>query len=218
VRGARRATCCALLLAAVAACAQFDLGLGHHATEAAPATPHLVAVRAFAAPERAVVLDPSFGFSLKRGAPGVPPAERAAAVGRAAAFALGDALTRGLRAAGIGATNAPDTGAAAPESAMVVAGSFEKIDQGRRRRVGRVASGAGESDVVADARLIAPNGRVLLVLHVDSARLADAGTSEVRGRSLRTADANRDAASVGREIARRIVDFARRSGWLASAG
>jgi hypothetical protein len=43
-----------------------------------------------------VTLDPSLGFSLQRGRAGVPPAERAAAVGRAAAFVLADNITQQL--------------------------------------------------------------------------------------------------------------------------
>jgi Domain of unknown function (DUF4410) len=161
------------------------------------------------------VLDPSFGFSLRRGSPGVPHAERAAAVGRAAAFALGEALTRTLRTAGLDAASTLDSTSAPPAGAVVVSGAFDRIDQGRRRRVGRVGEGAGESRVVAEARVTAPDGRVLLAIRADSERIPGEGaTTEVRGVRVRIADANRDAGRVGRAIGRRIVDFARRSGWL----
>ena len=58
--------------------------------------PDLIIVQRFAAPRRIVTLDPSLGFSLQRGRAGVPPAERAAAVGRAAAFVLADNITQQL--------------------------------------------------------------------------------------------------------------------------
>ena len=58
------------------------------------ARPDLIIVRRFATPRRIVALDPSLGFSLQRGHAGVPPAERAASVGRATAFILADTITQ----------------------------------------------------------------------------------------------------------------------------
>ena len=177
-------------------------------------------VRSFVAPARAVVLDPSFGFSLRRGQPGVPRAERAAGVSRAAAFALGDGIVQTLRAAGLDARSILPADGAPPEDAVVVGGVFDKIDQGRRRHVGRIRPGEGESRVIADARIEAPGGRVLLTIHADSDQIAGEGgsgdTTQVRGVRVTIADANRDAGRVGREIGRQIVDFARRSNWLAA--
>src|SRR5579864_4303821 len=78
MRSLFRAAIAAFCLAVLAGCApQRAGGLTH---------PNLIAVREFAFSTGVVTLDPSFGFSLYRGSPGVPPRQRAEAVGRAAGF------------------------------------------------------------------------------------------------------------------------------------
>ena len=219
MRRVLRAAFSGALMLALAACA--ELGLGMHGATGVPEKPEQLVVRSFVAPERAIVLDPSFGFSLRRGQPGVPRAERAAGVSRAAAFALGEGVVETLRAAGLDARSTLQAGGAPPEDAVVVGGVFDKIDQGRRRHVGRVGPGEGQSRVVADARIEAPGGGILLTVHAHSDHIADEGgsgdTARVRGVRVTIADANRDAGRVGREIGRQIVDFARRSNWLPAA-
>jgi len=189
------------------------LGLG---ATGVPVRPAIIIVRGFEAPEGVVVLDPSFGFSLHRGAPGVPRTERAAAVARAASFAVDDAIVQSLRAAGLDAAIASE--AAPNPDAVTVRGVFTAIDQGRRRSVGRVGPGEGASRVVADARLDGPGGRQWLAFHADSDRIeAQEGSSptvQVKGTRLAVADANRDGKRVGQAIGQAIIDFARRSGWL----
>ena len=71
-----KADCVALLALALAGCAEVET--------AGLARPNLIIVREFAASEGVVTLDPSFGFSLYRGAAGVPPRQRAASVGLSA--------------------------------------------------------------------------------------------------------------------------------------
>src|SRR5438045_96875 len=58
---------------------------------AAVGRPNAIIVREFALNQAAITLDPTFGFSLYRGTPGVPPRQRAASAGRAVAFNLGGA-------------------------------------------------------------------------------------------------------------------------------
>ena len=219
MRRVLRAALCGVLALALAACGEF--GLGGHDAGRVPEKPEQLVVRRFVAPEPAIVLDPSFGFSLRRGSPGVPRAERAAGVGRAAAFALDDGIVRTLRAAGLDAATSLETNGPPPEDAVVISGEFEKIDQGRRRHVGRIGPGEGESRVIADARITAPGGRILMKIHADSDQIPGEGgmgdTTRVRGVRVTVADANRDAARVGREIGRQIVDFARHADWLPPA-
>ena len=217
-RRALRAAFGGALLLALAGCAELGLG-GHHAT-GVPEKPEQLVVRSFAAPARAIVLDPSFGFSLRRGQPGVPRAERAAGVGRAAAFALGAGDCPDL--AGGGARRLRETG---PRARRPRTPSSSAANSRRSTRGGAAVSAgsdrararAGSSPTRASG---APGGRVLLTVHADSDQIAGEGgsgdTTKVRGVRVTIADANRYAARVGREIGRQIVDFARRADWLAA--
>src|SRR5205085_9944672 len=99
-----KAAFAALLLTILAGCIPQIAGPSGH--------PNLIIVREFTFSLGAVTLDPSFGFSLHRGEPGVPPRQRAAGVARAAAFSLADAITQQLAASGYDVTRS-DT--AAPE-------------------------------------------------------------------------------------------------------
>jgi len=198
---------------------------GDHAGSGYPPRPDIVIVRPFEVPESVVILDPSFGFSLRRGAPGVPRAERAAAVGRAAAFALADALIEDLKAAGLDAVPASSAAPVPEAKILIISGTFGEIDQGLRRSVGRVAPGAGQSRVVADARidyeLSGSTQKQLLTVHADSAEIAADKTSEPLtsiGSQLQIADANADAARVGRAIGQAIVELAHRANWVEQPG
>src|SRR6266851_9898575 len=128
MRSVLTAASAALFAVALAGCVPERAG--------SPAHPNPIIVREFAASPGAVTLDPSFGFSLYRGASGVPPSQRAAGVARAAAFSLADAITQQLAASGYDAirsdTAVPEPGA----RALIVSGAFRHIDEGRRRRVG----------------------------------------------------------------------------------
>src|SRR5712691_5892648 len=110
----------ALLLVALAGCA-LERGSAVH--------PNPIIVREFAVSPGVVTLDPSFGFSLYRGASGVPPRQRAAGVARAAAFNLADAITQQLSLLGYDAirsdTVMPEPGA----RGLIVSGAFPHIDE-----------------------------------------------------------------------------------------
>src|SRR5712691_958121 len=117
----------ALLLVALAGCA-LERGSAVH--------PNPIIVREFAVSPGVVTLDPSFGFSLYRGAAGVPPRQRAAGVARAAAFNLADTVVEQLRGLGYDAIRSD---AASPQPggrALIVTGAFRQINEGYRRRVG----------------------------------------------------------------------------------
>jgi hypothetical protein len=177
------------------------------------ARPAIVVVRTFEAREDVVAVDPSLGFSLRKGAPGVPRSVRAASVGRAAAFVLSDALVEELQAAGIDAVRAGPGAPPPAGSALVISGVFAKIDEGRR------GQGAGHSQVVADATVEyrSPAGapQRLLDLHEDSAELTEAGdTGGPRRAHYALAGVDADAARVGHAIGRAVVDLARRQNWL----
>src|SRR5260221_9991906 len=87
MRSVLTAVSAALLVVALAGCVPEGGALSH---------PNPIIVREFSASPGVVTLDPSFGFSLYRGASGVPPSQRAAGVARAAAFNLADAITQQL--------------------------------------------------------------------------------------------------------------------------
>src|SRR5204863_9484721 len=87
-----RTTVAVLLCLCATACAEQQT--------AALGRPNAIIVGEFALNQAAIMLDPTFGFSRYRGTPGVPPRQRAASVGRAVAFNVGDAIVEQLRRAG----------------------------------------------------------------------------------------------------------------------
>lgn len=184
-----------------------------------PAKPEIVVIRSFEVPEGVVDLDPTLGFSLRKGAPGVPQPVRAASVGRAAAFSLADAAVAELRAAGLDAMRADPQASLPAGSALVISGVFDRIEEGRRHRLG---GAGGRSAVAVDATIAYQSSGAapqrLLDLHEDSAALGEEGNSG-GGRRPRyaTAGVDADAQRVGREIARAVADLARHQNWLAPA-
>lgn len=193
----------ALLLVALAGCVL-------QSGAVAPAHPNLIIVREFSFSPGVVTLDPSFGFSLSRRAPGVPASERAAAVGRAAAFSLADAITTQLGLLGYDAIRSdsavPEPGA----RALIVSGTFRHIDEGRRRQVG-AENPSIAVDVEVDYLVGGGAPQRITELHLDSRQVPPAaivGVSAQRG-----ADVNLAASRVGGAIARYMSDTARLNSW-----
>lgn len=200
----------ALILLALASCVQ------QSAEQSTLVHPNVMIVREFAISPGVVTLDPSFGFSLHRGAPGVPPRQRAAGLGRAAAFEVADSAAERLRELGYDSVRSsgetPEPGA----RALIVTGAFREINEGYRRRVG-----AENSHIAADAQVqyVAPGAAptTILNLRLDSRQLGN--TAPVTGVSARRGggDLNAAARKIGIEIARQIAELARRNNWPAGA-
>jgi hypothetical protein len=203
IRTVLTAAAAALSLIALAGCVpQQETGPLAH--------PNPIIVREFAASVGVVTLDPSFGFSLARRGPGVPPGERAAGVARAAAFSLADAITTQLGLLGYDAirsdTAIPEPGA----RALIVSGAFRHIDEGRRRHVG-AENPAIAVDVDVDYQVGAAAPQRITELHLDSRQVPPAaivGASATRG-----ADVTLAASRVGGAIARYMSDTARLNNW-----
>jgi hypothetical protein len=178
------------------------------------AHPSPIIVREFTFAPEVVTLDPSFGFSLSRRAPGVPPSERAAAVGRAAAFSLADAITTQLRLLGYDAIRS-DTAVSEPGArALIVGGTFRHIDAGRRRQVGAENPNiAVDVDVDYQAGAAAPQR--IAQLHLDSRQVPPAA---IVGASVQHGvDVTLAASRVGGAIARYMSDTARLNNWPGAA-
>ncbi len=206
MRSAFSTAAAALLLLALAACdALQDSG--------PPVHPNVIIIREFAFSPGVVTLDPSFGFSLYRGAPGVPPRQRAASVGRAVAFSVADAMAQQLGQSGYDVicsdTAMPEPGA----RALIVSGTFRHIDEGRRRRVG-----AENPSVAVDAEIQYHAGRAapqrLAAFQIDSRQ----ASGEVIAVSARQgADVKAASARLGGAIARYVADAARLNKWPGAA-
>lgn len=170
-----------------------------------------IVVSDFAVPEGVVHLDPSFGFSLYRGEPGVPEQQRAHSVGRAVGFLVTDAIANRLRALGYDAATAVNPTPSSGHRALLVSGRFRAIDEGQRRRVGDE-----HSAVIADIDIKAelPGGAIQPVqsFAVDS-RSAPAAPPAA-GATQRETGVDADATRVGAEIARIVAEVARRNNWL----
>jgi hypothetical protein len=197
----------ALMLVCLAGCVPQD-------ASDASAHPNPIIVREFTYSLGVVTLDPSFGFSLSRGAPGVPPSQRAAGVARAAAFSLADAITTQLGLLGYDALRS-DTAVPAPGArALIVSGTFRHIDEGRRRHVGAENSNIAV-DVVVDYQAGGAAPQRITELHLDSRQTppdAIVGVSARRG-----ADVNLAASRVGGAIARYMNDTARLNNWPSAS-
>ncbi|MBV9863006.1 MAG: hypothetical protein JO267_12770 [Alphaproteobacteria bacterium] len=208
---------CGFILLGIAALLSIDGCVPQQEAGDTTGRPQLVVVRSLQAAPGSVVVDPSFGFSLYRGAPGVPLRARAASVTRAASFEIADAVTDALRRLGLDAIRS-DTVMPDPERrTLVVHGVFLRLDEGHKRRVGERGS-----RVVAEIRAdysgpgVAP--RQALGLRVDSDQLAGSGAGLQQARAgMETADVTADAARVGRVVAAALADLARRQGWVAAA-
>jgi len=188
---------------AAASCADQSGGLGL-------GRPNAIIVREFALNQAAVTLDPSFGFSLYRGTPGVPPRQRAASVGRAAAFNVSDAIVEQLRQAGYDAIRSDGTSAEPGGRALIVTGAFRHIDEGRRRRVGAEnpsVAVVGEIDYRTAAGA-APHRLTSFSLDSRQSRERVITASASRG-----SDLNAAAVRLGHEIAQTVLDVARRQNW-----
>ena len=186
-------------LTAAAAALLLLMSAGCVPQEAAPpGHPNPIIVREFAVSLGVITLDPSFGFSLYRGAPGVPPRQRAASVGRAAAFSVADAITTQLAALGYDAIRS-DTDEAEPGGrALIVSGSFSQINEGRRRQ------------------------NAHLGVDVEIAYQAAPGAAPTRltafhyGAGARTGGVNAAGGAIGRTIAGYASDLARANNWPAA--
>ena len=194
------AAAAALLFAGLAGCAP-------HREAASIGHPDLIVVRDLVFSPGVVTLDPSFGFSLHRGAPGVPLRQRADAVGRAAAFSLADRVTQDLDRLGYAAVRSDSATAEPGGRALIVTGRFQRIYEGHRRQNASVAV-----VVEIEYQTAGATPRRLTAFELDSRRLA--GREPLEDAALRHGnDVNSAAAQVGATIARYVDELARANRW-----
>ena len=168
--------------------------------------PNAIIVHEFALNQAAITLDPTFGFSLYRGTPGVPPRQRAASVGRAAAFNIGDTIVEQLRQAGYDAVLSDGATPEPGGRALIVTGAIRSINEGQRRRVGAEnpsVSASGEIDYRTAAGAAAQR---LSNFALDSRQVAGGG-GDVKAAAVR----------LGQAIAQSVLDAARRNNWPGGA-
>lgn len=173
-------------------------------------TSDFIVISDFALPQGVVRLDPSFGFSLYRGEPGVPQQQRSASIGRAVGFLVADTITDQLRALGYDAVSTTDPSPKTGARALLISGTFHEIDEGDRRRPNEVGSA-----VIAEVQIKAelPGGGIQPVqsFTVDSRSAPHVGAqSAATGRET---GVNADAARVGAQIAAIVAEVARRNNW-----
>jgi hypothetical protein len=180
----------------------------------APPTPHpnAILIREFAFSPDIVSLDPSFGFSLYRGERGVPREQRAAGLGRAVAFSLTDAMAEYLTGLGYDVLRSESGSVEPGMRALVVSGSFRRIDEGQRRRVGAENSGVAV-DVAIDYQVHGQAPQRLAAFQRDSRQVGGG----VIGVSARTrGDVKIAASQLGIELGRYIAEIARGRRWPAA--
>jgi hypothetical protein len=153
-----------------------------------------------------VTLDPTLGYSLSRGVPGVPPRQRADALGRAAAFNLADAMSRELRQYGYDVVGGDDGSPQPRERALIVSGDFRHIDEGRRHEGAGVAAGIAIDYVSGGA----PPQR-LISFDLDSRRLPREGVLPAAG--PHGEDVNYEATRLGAAIGQYVAELAQTEHW-----
>jgi hypothetical protein len=200
------ATLALLFPAGFAACAE-------HRDVGAPAHPDLIIVRQFTTRGRIVVLDPSLGFSLSRGKPGVPSARRAASVARAAAFTLADAITQQLRELGYDVVQSDKVGPEPGGRALIVLGAFRSINEGHRRRFAATdASVAAAAAIDYQANGVRPQR--LMAFQLDSRQTPHQDL--LNARAHREPGVNSAAMRLGIMTARAVAGLAHRNNWPAA--
>lgn len=194
-----------LPLLVLAACAQTG------ATVLPGKSSDFIVVSDFTVPPGVVRLDPTMGFSLYRGEPGVPTRQRAASIGRAVGFLVTDTIVDRLRALGYDAvsTSSPNP-AGSGYRALIVSGTFRIIGEGNRRR-----AGDEHSAVIVDAAIKAelPGGIQPVQSFMVDSRSAPR-VHDNNGATSRETGVDADATNVGAEIARVVGEIARRNNWL----
>jgi hypothetical protein len=171
----------------------------------APAHLDLIIVRRFAAPRRIVALDPSLGFSLRRGQPGVPPSRRAASVARGTSFTMADTIAAQLRQLGYDAVQSDEAGPEPGGRALIVSGAFRRINEGHRRRfAANDASVAASAEIDYQAHSNPPQR--LLTVRLDSRQILHRAAL-----GNREAGVNSAATRLGVMIARAVAELARRN-------
>jgi hypothetical protein len=177
--------------------------------EAATPHPNPILIREFAFSPAIVSLDPSFGFSLYRGEQGVPRSQRASGLGRAVAFNLTDAMEEYLTGLGYDVLRAESGSVEPGMRAIVVSGTFRRIDEGQRRRVGAENSGVAV-DVAIDYQASGQAPQRLAAFQLDS-RQAGAGLIGVSARTQ--GDVKLAAGQLGAELGRYVAEVARGRRW-----
>jgi len=193
----------ALALISPAGCVE-DLTVG-----SGPASDFIV-ITDFTVPAGVVRLDPSFGFSLYRGEPGVPAQQRAASIGRAVGFLVTDTIVNQLRALGYDAVSTTEPSPKIGSRTLVVAGAFREINEGERRRPNEVGS-AVVADVQIKADIPGLGIQPVQSFSVDSRTAPRVGAQSAATR--RETGVNADAARIGVVIAGVVAEVARRNNW-----
>ena len=174
-------------------------------------TSDFIVISDFALPQGVVRLDPSFGFSLYRGEPGVPAQQRAASIGRAVGFLVTDTITDQLRVLGYDAVSTTDPAPQTGARALIVTGTFREINEGERRRPDEIGS-AVIADVQIKAEVPGLAGvRPVQSFSVDSRTAPHVGV--IGAATRRESGVNADAARVGSQIAAVVAEVARRNNW-----
>ncbi len=198
------------------------------------AKPDRILVRTFAVTMADVDLDRGIGPTIAREATGEVTSSEELQLGRAAADALADELTKKLREAGLPAQRSSGRVSLTPTT-LVIAGKFLTLDEGNQTMRTLVGFGAGASEVrtraqawmdgqlIAEAETTAKSGRkpgAAVTLGAGAAAgtaataaVVAAGTTTVSELFLTSAEA--DARRTGRELAERIVRAYRERGWIA---
>jgi hypothetical protein len=181
--------------------------------EASPtAHPNPILIREFAFSPAIVTLDPSFGFSLYRGERGVPRSQRASGLGRAVAFNLTDAIAEYLTGLGYDVLRS-ESGSVEPGlRAIVVSGTFRRIDEGQRRRVGAENSGV-TVDVAIDYQVYGQAPQRLAAFQLDSRQM---GGGLIGVSTRQRGDVKIAASHLGAELGRYVAEVARSRKWPAA--
>ncbi|HEX5452552.1 MAG TPA: hypothetical protein VFX06_02070 [Stellaceae bacterium] len=175
---------------------------------AASAHPNPIVINEFTFSPGIIALDPSFGFSLHRGEPGVPPRRRAESVGRGAAFDLAQTIADELTRLGYDVRHVDAGGPPPGGRALLVRGAFRQIYEGHRRQHAHVSV-----VVEIDSQMPGRAPQRLTVFTLDSRTLPAGRFRPGRhGTSV-----NYQATRLGAAIAAYVAELARANNWPGAA-
>lgn len=201
----------------------------------------VIYVQAFDASPDQVKLDSGIAQKLKTMVSGSAPANEQVQAAQAAREEVSDEIVRQLRAKGLNAVRS-DAPAPANGNALIVAGNFQKLDEGMCRRRMLIGLGAGKSEVGASVQLLykpADGTPVLLetfTADADSGHIpgmaetagvgaaaghlamsAAAATSVHGATEAKRTTLSGDAQRLGDSIAKQVLTANAANGWVTAA-
>lgn len=243
VRNAKRLAGTALVMGSLLLSGWASADTGTIQTNAAPLVrAEVIYVYSFDATSSQVKMDTGMGQELKTAMSGESSAQKQSETAMDAREQVADEIVHKLQSMGLHAVRV-DGPVPANQSALIVEGNFQTIDEGKRRRRILIGLGAGKSEVGASVQILYKPAEGAPMLLQSFSADADSGhmpgvaetagvgaaadhvaTAAATGASLHGASevkqdsVSGDAKKLGGSIARQIAAACASNGWISAQG